>query len=70
MLVYKHRKVIEMLQSLQVAYNKTEQYNELLETYSLYYKLFPKFNIPFRKLSQTKRIAMAYYRLHNYPKAL
>ncbi len=61
--------VVYMLQDLNQAYSRTEQYNNLLNSYTLYHNLLLKHNIPSRKSSKNNRIALAYYRLRNYEKA-
>jgi two-component sensor histidine kinase len=61
--------VVYMLQDLNLAYTKTEQYNKLLKGYTLYHNLLEKHKIPSRESSKNGRIAMTYYRLKNYNKA-
>jgi len=62
--------VVYMMQDLNLAYLRTEQYVDLLNGYLLYYELLEQHNVPSRASSKNRRIANAYYKLKNYPKAI
>lgn len=67
---YEEENAYKAMQSQIWAYNKTEQYNLLLDIYEQYYNHLKKFGIPSREASKFRRIANAHYKLLNYPAAL